>query len=241
MGEINKNRKIPILKSFNRYVSDNIRIITGLGVFATITALFLNLDINQFGESLRFLQLLLLVLLFIFLAFFSAITVIWIIKNADSYFGSIIFTTLLLLLGFFGAFIVSNYSPEFRSYIGWIAGALSLMIFGWLTRLFTLILRKIKDSRYEDSLFVFGGFFVYVIFFAFGHIVSSYSKSGELGTSTLLRYLYSPSVLILMIWFVCIDLIITYVWKKPKKWQIFLLFLPIVIHLVFLIYLGIKY
>jgi len=239
-----EKQKVSTLGYFSNYVSDNIKLITGLGVFATITALFLNLDINQFGESLRFLQLLLLVLLFIFLAFFSAITVAWIIKNADSYFGSIIFITLLLLLYFFGRFILSNYSSEFRSYTGWIGGVVSLMILGWLISLFTGIVRKINDSKYKNVFLVFGGFFIYIIFFGLHHIFSTYSNLGTLGFSNLLSYLFSPTVLILITWFVFIDLVTTYVWQKPKKWQIFLLFSPVVVYLVYivyLIYLAIRY
>jgi len=239
-----ENNKIFILESFDKYIEDNIRLITGLGVFATITALFLNLSIDQFGDSLKFLQLLLLILLFIFLVFFSAITAIWIIKNADSYFGSIIFATLLLLLYYFGRFAVSNYSSELKSYTVWISWPVLLIVFGLLKNLFAKFRRKISDSRYKEVFYILGPFFIYIIFFSYAHIFSVYTKSGKLEFSGLLSFLFDPSFLIFMAWMVFADLIITYIWQKPKKWQILLVFSPVVIYLiygVYLIYLAIRY
>lgn len=64
------------LNVFSRYVEGNKSALTGIGVIATITALFLNLDQSIFGESLRNLQLLLLLFLSfylpnVFLGFYS--------------------------------------------------------------------------------------------------------------------------------------------------------------------------
>jgi multisubunit Na+/H+ antiporter MnhG subunit len=73
------------LNVFSRYVEGNKSSLTGIGgVIATIAALFLNLDQSVFGDSLRNLQLLLLLFLILGLIFLTINSLFWFKNNADS-------------------------------------------------------------------------------------------------------------------------------------------------------------
>ncbi len=74
------------LNVFSRYVEGNKSALTGIGVIATIATLFLNLDQSTFGDSLRNLQLLLLLFLILGLIFLTIDSLFWFKNNADSWF-----------------------------------------------------------------------------------------------------------------------------------------------------------
>jgi len=234
------DKKISISGYFSHYISDNSKIITALGVFATITALFLNLNMDQFGTSLKFLQLILLILLFVFLIFFSVITFLWIVKNADSYFGSIIVFTLFLLIYSLGKFIINNYSSEFRFYLNLISIVILLILLGLLERGSLKLREKMNSPKRKTIFYVLSLPVIYGLYFGLASLLYNYIGSAKLTLNRFVGFFSNPLVLTFYFWMIVAELTRTYVWPKPKIWQITFILLPAIINIICLIYLAIK-
>ncbi|MFC1802325.1 hypothetical protein ACFLY7_02695 [Patescibacteria group bacterium] len=102
---------------FSNYINEHKYILNGIGVIATITALFLNLDKDLFGESLSDLQLLLLLFLILGLVFLIINSIFWFIKNTDSFFSSIIIITQSLIVWNIWEFTIDNFRGELNKYL----------------------------------------------------------------------------------------------------------------------------
>jgi len=108
--------KYPI-KVFSKYVDDNKSSLAGIGVIATIAALFLNLDQSFFGESVRNLQLLLLLFLILGLVFLTISSFLWFKENSDSWFSGLIIFSLGLTTWRVCEFVLSNFREELNKYL----------------------------------------------------------------------------------------------------------------------------
>ena len=97
---------------FSRYIEGNKSALTGIGVIATIAALFLNLDRNAFGNSLQDLQLLLLIFLILGLTFLTFDSLFWFNKNTNSLFSGLITLSLGLATWRIWEFVLANFKNE---------------------------------------------------------------------------------------------------------------------------------
>ena len=126
---IKSTNKVPYQDLFSRYVDDNQQTLTGISIIATIAALFLNINGQVFTGSLRSLQLLLLLFLFMGLTFLLKTSVTWFSKKADSWAAGIVVFTIGCTILSLGEFILSNFRTELNYYL---IGICVLFIFALL-------------------------------------------------------------------------------------------------------------
>ena len=136
---------------FSNYVKDNNFSLTGLGVVATITALFLNLNTKQYSQSLIEIQTVLMVLLLVASIYVAITTAQWINSNCDGWFSSII-SGLTFLLPFYEAkFLYENFRDEISSLMSLFLISVSLgLIFFWnkhVNQITSYINNKIRLSN----------------------------------------------------------------------------------------------
>lgn len=123
--------KLKFNELFSKYCEDNRHTLSGVSVIATITALFLNLDFEKFGNSLKDIQVLLLVFLTISCFYLSLSTFLWIIKNYDSWLGSAVCSLSLFIPFYLIKFILENFREEFghTMYLIWISVYIAMLVF----------------------------------------------------------------------------------------------------------------
>src|SRR3989344_8063196 len=119
---------------FSKYVEDNKSALTGIGVIATIAALFLNLDQSIFGDSLRSLQLLLLLFLILSLIFLTINSLFWFKEKADSWFAGLIVFTLGLTVWRIWGFILGNFRGELNQYLLLIIFSVTFVVGSFLNK-----------------------------------------------------------------------------------------------------------
>lgn len=120
---------------FSKYIDGNKSALTGLGVIATIAALFLGLNRSDYGDSLRNLQLLLLMFLILGLIFLTIDSVLWFKNNADSYFSGLITFSLGLTTFRMCEFVLANFRSELNNYLLLIYISVTLCICIYVNRI----------------------------------------------------------------------------------------------------------
>ncbi len=110
--EKNNGINTNLLEFFSRYCKDNQFTLTGLGVIATVTALFLNLETEKYGETLTDIQVLLLIFLTLSCSYLAFNTIVWFRQTIDSWLGGTIGGLTLLLPYYVIRFIIDNFREE---------------------------------------------------------------------------------------------------------------------------------
>jgi hypothetical protein len=196
-----KTSKIPFLEVFSIYSKDNSSTLTGLGIVATITALFLNLSSNEFPNGLKELQVLLLILLIFSLIFTVINTAFWIQKNADSYFGGLVVCTLLIFLYKVLIFVINNFRQELKAYLLLMFAGVGLAVFFFFNDLNTKYQSKIAglDPKLKGPLFALG---IYVFLYVFNTCILLYGdfvKNLSFDWRDVTVNIFDPLILILTI------------------------------------------
>lgn len=133
---------------FARYVEDNNTTLTGIGVIATVTALFLGVNPENYGSSLREIQLLLLIFLTLGSLYLSLTTVKWLDNNFNTWASGLVGVLILLFPYYTIKFIVENFRQELgdQMYMVWFSVFMVFMFFLQKTgyKLEDVVVNKLK-------------------------------------------------------------------------------------------------
>ena len=205
---------------FSKYVEDNKSALTGIGVITTIAALFLNLDQSIFGDSLRSLQLLLLLFLILGLIFLTISSLFWFKEKADSWFAGLIVFTLGLTVWRIWEFILENFRGELNQYL--------LLIIFSVTFIVCSFLNKIKkkaegdiDKKFTGALSkaLMYGLASFIFLYFFNTILGFYSDFAlgkELSASKLLSPLSKTFIWSIAIWVTAADFCVSFFLTKER-------------------------
>lgn len=178
---------------FSRYVDGNKAALTGIGVIATIAALFLNLDQSVFGDSLRNLQLLLLLFLILGLLFLTLNSFFWFKENADSRFASIIIVSLGLTIWRVWELVLDNFRDELNRYLLLILLSVTFAVYAF----FNNIKKKAEsdiDKKFAGSLskaLLYG--LTAFLFFYIPYVILGLYSDFALGETLSVKKFLSPS------------------------------------------------
>ena len=205
---------------FSKYVEDNKPVLTGIGIIATIAALFLNLDQSVFGDSLRSLQLLLLLFLILGLIFLTINSLFWFKENADSWFAGLVVFTLGLTVWRIWEFVLNNFRGELNQYLLLIIFSVTFVVGSFLNK------RKKKAETNIDNKFtgalskaLMYGLASFIFLYAFNTILGFYSDFAlgkELSATKFLSPLSKTFIWTMAIWIAVADFCISFFFNKER-------------------------
>ncbi len=115
-----KTSKKTFSELFSKYIRENKDALSTIGIVATVTALFLNVNPIDYTGIKGILVLLLMGLIFLFCAL-SYTTLLWFMRNHDSFIGGLFFFSITLFTWRLTMFIVENFRNELNDYLGLIS------------------------------------------------------------------------------------------------------------------------
>lgn len=205
---------------FAKYVEGNKASLTGIGVIATISALFLNLDQSIYGESLRNLQLLLLLFLILGIVFLTINSVFWFKENADSLFSGLITFSLGLTGWRIWEFVLDNFRSELNQYLLLINISMIFVVYGFLfnfkKKAETTVSNKISDSLIRAVLY---GFIAFLFLYLPNVIMGYYSDFTHGRELALTRFISPPSgsfVWTMSIWIAVTEFCVSFFFTKER-------------------------
>jgi len=208
------------LNVFSRYVEDNKSSLTGIGVIATIAALFLNLDRSVFGDSLQNLQLLLLLFLILGLIFLTIDSLFWFKNNADSLFSGLITFSLGLTTWRIWEFVLANFRDELNQYLLLIFISVTLVIYAF----FNNIKKKAEsdiDKKFSGALSraVLYGLLTFLFFYFPDMLLGYYSDfahSKELSPARFLVPFSNTFVWTFAVWVAVTEFCVSFFFTKER-------------------------
>jgi hypothetical protein len=227
-------RKVELSQSFGKYVEQNGPMLTGLGVIATVAAIFLNIDPSHF-DGIKSLQLPLLLFLILSLIFVLINTSGWLIENTDSAFSSIIIVTLMLFIYQLCIFVVHNFGAELKHYLSFISLAVLLSIWTVLKgvqRNSELHANRFEQRHKEMLHGAAGALFIYA-WIVSTDAFQQFSNNLTLTWTILLKPLLNPIVCSFLLWTIVIGFAYSYgdnMNKNPRIWRT-ILFTPTIFFL----------
>lgn len=227
---------------FSRYVEGNKPALTGIGVIATIAALFLNLDQSTFGDSLRNLQLLLLLFLILGLIFLTIDSLFWFKNNADSWFSGLITFSLGLTTWRIWEFVLANFRDELNKYLLLIFISVTFVIYAF----FNNIKKKSEsdvDKRFSGALSraILYGLLTFLFFYLPNVILGYYSdfaQNKELAPVRFLMPFSNTFVWTFAVWFGVTEFCVSFFFTKERArlWLSILLLSFLSISLLFILW-----
>ena len=233
-------REIPIGEVFSEYVRDNIALLTGIGVIASVTALFLNIDADRYSE-LKSLQLFLLLFLSLALVYALLNTLTWLIHKADSVFSSIVIVTLTMLLFQLLRFVMANFGEELKKYLIFIYLSVLYLIWNQLKTIQRRLEKTIEgvDDKYRPFLTGLLVFAFFYLWFVLTDLYHDFSHNLALNWQVLIKPFYNIILVSFTCWYFVVEIALAYgknMKRHPYLWGAFL-FSPI---LAFLLYASIE-
>jgi len=226
----NDYQEIHFIESFHKYITDSKEMLAGLGVIATITALFLNLDIGIFGQSLKNLQLILLLFFAFFILYSFIYSLLWIVKNTDSWFGGLIVFTLFLLMINIIRFIDENYFLELKKYLSIVEVTVLITLYTSLNKYFIEIKEKIRKTKFK-SLFIFLTYpLIFYIYNIFANLYVAYYKEKDVNFSILLKPFENYIIWLMIFWLTILYFVNSFEFdfiKNKRRQYFFILFSPL--------------
>lgn len=227
---------------FSKYVEGNKSALTGIGVIATIAALFLNLDQLIFGESLRNLQLLLLLFLILGLIFLTINSLFWFKDNADSWFAGLITLSLGLTTWRIWEFILNNFRNELNQYLLLIFISVTFVIYAF----FNNIKKKTEsdiDKKFSGALSkaILYGLLTFLFFYLPNVILGYYSDFAQNKELSPMRFLVPFSNILVWtfaVWVAVNQFCVSFFFTKERArlWLSILLLLFLGISLLFILW-----
>lgn len=150
-----KEKTRDLIALFNQYASDNHGLLSVVGVTATISALFLNLDPVLYKNGLHELQLPLLLFLLLASSFLTYSTYIWFSRNTEGWLSLSITSTFALTIFQLSSFIRLNFMEELRLYMSVMVICFAIALIVVLYRAQNYLLDKVSKTNYLAPL-IFG-------------------------------------------------------------------------------------
>lgn len=232
----------PSSNVFSRYVEGNKSALTGIGVIATIAALFLNLDQSVFGDSLRNLQLLLLLFLILGLIFLTIDSLFWFKNNADSWFSGLITFSLGLTTWRIWEFVLANFRDELNKYLLLIFISVTFVIYAF----FNNIKKKAEsdvDKRFSGALSkaILYGLLTFLFFYLPNVILGYYSdfaQNKELSPTRFLVPFSNTFVWTFAVWVATTEFCVSFFFTKERArlWLSILLLSFLGVSLIFILW-----
>jgi hypothetical protein len=230
-----KNIKKTFSELFSKYIQENKDALSTIGIVATVTALFLNVNPIDYAGIKGILVLLLMGLIFLFCAL-AYTTLLWFMRNHDSFIGGLFFFSITLFTWRLTMFIVENFRNELNDYLGLISISVSIIVISYLLKI-----QNYFESKFPKNIFRFLFFGLSTFFYLYaGYIIlaiyGDFSNSRYLEVSILLEPFNHLYLLLIPLWIVLVSFSRETFKRGLKNWFTIIIFwIPIFVFLTYLI------
>jgi hypothetical protein len=218
--------KLPKAELLSKYAGDNKESLSIVGVVATITALFLNLNQDFYSQSLKDLQLLLLLFLALTLIFLSLKTLFWFKEKADSFLGGFISYTLFFFVWKLVLFINENFRQELVGYLNSNYIIATIILISYLLSVESNLRDRIPQNIFKPAIEALIGFIYMYVSNILISLYSIFLTTQKYSFSILLETLKTPYLYLVSIWILVLRFSALNI-PNQKLWFKIVLFLPI--------------